>query len=164
MHNRRSSFFVNSCAKADGEFFFLLSDGSPRRFFFFYFLFSFFLLLFPFFSLTCFRLTHTTNTTTTSFFFLLFFLFLFDHRYDNKEKTFQSIVDSQLVCAMAPPGGGRNPMTPRFMRHFSTLCITSFDDMTLDTIFSQIMDWHFRVQKMPPSVGGEFLNSCFSLP
>ena len=72
--------------------------------------------------------------------------------YDNKEKTFQKIVDSQLICAMAPPGGGRNPMTPRFMRHFSTLCITSFDNMTLDTIFSQIMNWHFQVSSMPSSL------------
>ena len=74
--------------------------------------------------------------------------------YDNKDKTFQQIVDSQLICAMAPPGGGRNPMTPRFMRHFSTLCITSFDNMTLDTIFSQIMNWHFQVSSMPSSLSG----------
>ena len=43
-------------------------------------------------------------------------------------------------------------MTPRFMRHFSTLCITSFDDSTIQTIFSKIMEWHFTNSSMPSSL------------
>ena len=72
--------------------------------------------------------------------------------FDHKEKSFTSIVDSQLICAMGPPGGGRSEMTPRFMRHFSTLCLTSFDDATLNTIFGQIMEWHFNTSGMPSNV------------
>jgi dynein heavy chain len=71
--------------------------------------------------------------------------------FDNKEKTFTKIVDSQLICAMVG-GAGRNEMTPRFLRHFSTLCITSFDDSTITRIFTNIMGWHFRVSQVPSSL------------
>ena len=27
------------------------------------------------------------------------------------------------MCAAAPPGGGRSELTPRFVRHFSVLCL-----------------------------------------
>jgi dynein heavy chain len=48
-----------------------------------------------------------------------------------------------LVAAMGPPGGGSNEISGRFTRHMFTVCIDSFEDKTLDKIFSPIMDWHF---------------------
>ena len=33
------------------------------------------------------------------------------------------LVDYVLVCAAAPPSGGRSPLTPRFMRHFHVFCM-----------------------------------------
>ena len=63
--------------------------------------------------------------------------------YDLKEKSWVDIVDTQVCCAMGPPGGGRNGTTPRFLRHFSLLCVDSFDDDTLTLIFSTIVKAYF---------------------
>ena len=39
--------------------------------------------------------------------------------YDRKELTFRRLADVQFAAAMAPPGGGRNHVTNRYVRHFS---------------------------------------------
>eukprot|EP00818_Percolomonas_sp_WS_P004771 CAMPEP_0117446884 /NCGR_PEP_ID=MMETSP0759-20121206/6580_1 /TAXON_ID=63605 /ORGANISM="Percolomonas cosmopolitus, Strain WS" /LENGTH=4305 /DNA_ID=CAMNT_0005239183 /DNA_START=148 /DNA_END=13065 /DNA_ORIENTATION=- len=66
--------------------------------------------------------------------------------YDRNSKTgdFINIADMLMVCAMGPPGGGRNPVTPRFTRHFNTVSLTPFDDETLSTIFTEIVDWWIK--------------------
>jgi len=64
--------------------------------------------------------------------------------YDLKEKTWQCVVDTRVVCAMGPPGGGRNGTTPRFLRHFHLLCVDEFDDATLTRIFNTIVDHSFN--------------------
>ena len=48
-----------------------------------------------------------------------------------------------LVCAMGPPGGGRNNITGRFTRHLNIVSIESFDDTAMTKIFSALADWHF---------------------
>lgn len=48
-----------------------------------------------------------------------------------------------LVCAMGPPGGGRNNITGRFTRHLNVVSIESFDDSVMTKIFSALADWHF---------------------
>lgn len=63
--------------------------------------------------------------------------------YDKKDTTRIEVVDVQLVAAMGPPGGGRNVVTPRLIRHFNQVTINSFDETTMSRIFKSIVDWHF---------------------
>ena len=54
-----------------------------------------------------------------------------------------------LIAAIAPPGGGRNDITSRFARHFNILSIESFDDGIMRTIFLPVMQWHFQKSAFP---------------
>lgn len=52
---------------------------------------------------------------------------------------------------MGPPGGGRNPITQRFTRHFNFLSFTEMEDASKKKIFSTILG----------SWMGESVLSCF---
>lgn len=64
-----------------------------------------------------------------------------DHEgwYDRKTLQFRKVVDVQFVAAMGPPGGGRNPLTARFMRHFNCLSFTHLENHSLKLIFETIL-------------------------
>ncbi len=53
--------------------------------------------------------------------------------------------DLVMVAAMGPPGGGRNPVTPRFLRHFHVIGVDAFSEDTMRAIFAPIAEWHFNV-------------------
>ncbi|KAJ3087451.1 Dynein heavy chain 1, axonemal [Quaeritorhiza haematococci] len=60
--------------------------------------------------------------------------------YDRKNVgKFMEIVDIGFVSAMGPPGGGRNPVTQRFTRHFNLLSFVEMDDPSLTRIFTTIL-------------------------
>ncbi|XP_013988847.1 dynein axonemal heavy chain 1 isoform X2 [Salmo salar] len=60
--------------------------------------------------------------------------------YDRKQiGTFKHLVDINFACAMGPPGGGRNPITQRFTRHFNFLSFTEMEDASKKKIFSTIL-------------------------
>jgi dynein heavy chain len=63
--------------------------------------------------------------------------------YDLTENEFKTIEDTVLLSAMGPPGGGRNSVSPRLLRHYNLLCFTEFDDPTMGRIFSAVMRWFF---------------------
>ena len=65
-----------------------------------------------------------------------------DHEgwYERKPPSaFRQIIDIQFVGAMGPPGGGRNVVTNRFLRHFSFLSFTELSDESISRIFNTIL-------------------------
>ncbi|CAH8297706.1 unnamed protein product, partial [Schistosoma turkestanicum] len=64
--------------------------------------------------------------------------------YDLKDTTKLTLQDIDLIGAMGPPGGGRNDVTLRFMRHFHVISMTAFNDETMTRIFSTLMNIYIR--------------------
>ena len=55
--------------------------------------------------------------------------------YDREKLFWKQIKDVTICAACAPPGGGRNPVTPRFIRHFAMFCLPSPSEVSLKGIF-----------------------------
>jgi dynein heavy chain len=87
-----------------------------------------------------------------------------DHRawYDQsaKAKCLKEIVDIDYVAAMGPPGGGRNPVTPRLLRHFNIVGVSSFARHVLLRIFGTIMDGHLTKQGLAGTLPATALKSA----
>ena len=65
-----------------------------------------------------------------------------DHKgwYDRRAVgAFRNLVDVNFMCAIGPTGGGRNPTTPRLLRHFNFLSFTELEDSSKATIFCSIL-------------------------
>jgi dynein heavy chain len=59
-------------------------------------------------------------------------------RADNKH-PFRNIIDTMIISAMGPPGGGRSVITPRLQRHFNIMTYTDLQDESVHTIFFTII-------------------------
>ncbi|DBA03742.1 TPA: hypothetical protein N0F65_004159 [Lagenidium giganteum] len=59
--------------------------------------------------------------------------------YDRKLLVFRTIIDVVFVTSMGPPGGGRNPITPRFVRHFNIIGYTEMSDDSKRIVFDTIL-------------------------
>eukprot|EP00116_Pleurobrachia_bachei_P000174 sb/3460436/ len=84
--------------------------------------------------------------------------------YDRDKLFWKEVQDVILAAACAPPGGGRNPVTPRFIRHFSMFSIPSAADFTLKTIFLSITKGF--LQEFPPIVkemAGSIVNAAVEI-
>jgi hypothetical protein len=80
----------------------------------------------------------------------------FDHGgwYDRKPPcAFKNIIDTQFVGAMGPPGGGRNPVSARLLRHFNFISFTELSDDSLQRIFGTILGAFFR-KHFVEAIGG----------
>ena len=84
-------------------------------------------------------------------------------RYDKKDTSRLTLLGLQLICAMGPPGGGRNPVTSRFLRHFNIMTITKFSDDTMVKIFGSIISHCFRVCLTIQNVFYEFFAFVVSI-
>jgi len=74
--------------------------------------------------------------------------------YD-RDKLDWKYIENVILCTIcAPPGGGRNQLTPRFTRHFSMMFIPTTSENAMRTIFSSILDGFF--EEFPPIIA----NSC----
>uniref|UniRef100_A0A8C3L4P8 Dynein axonemal heavy chain 12 n=1 Tax=Chrysolophus pictus TaxID=9089 RepID=A0A8C3L4P8_CHRPC len=92
----------------------------------------------------------------------------FDHGiwYDLKDTSKITLIDIQLLAAMGPPGGGRNPVSPRFLRHFNICTINSFSDETMLRIFSTVVAFYLRSQEFPPeffSIGNQIVTATLEM-
>lgn len=74
--------------------------------------------------------------------------------YDLKDSRhpFRNFVDTMLICAMGPPGGGKSFITPRLQRHFNVVALATFDDNTMKSIFTSILKWFFREGKFATEI------------
>uniref|UniRef100_A0A8C4ZUY6 Dynein, axonemal, heavy chain 6 n=1 Tax=Gadus morhua TaxID=8049 RepID=A0A8C4ZUY6_GADMO len=72
--------------------------------------------------------------------------------YDREKFFWKEIKDMTIAAACAPPGGGRNPVSPRFMRHFSMLCLPTPSEHSLKRIFNAILSGFFS--DFPQAVRG----------
>jgi dynein heavy chain len=61
--------------------------------------------------------------------------------FDTKANVFKQLQDIQFVAAMGPPGGGRNHITARFVRHFNVLSVVPFEQASLTLIFNKVIGW-----------------------
>ena len=76
-----------------------------------------------------------------------------DHQgwYDRKIHQKNTIVDIMFVAAMGPPGGGRQVVTNRFLRHFNHLAFPEMSDESMTSIFGNILTAHMDVN-FPPTM------------
>ncbi|XP_069482525.1 dynein axonemal heavy chain 6 [Ambystoma mexicanum] len=70
--------------------------------------------------------------------------------YDREKLFWKDIQDVTIAAACAPPGGGRNLVTPRFFRHFSMLCLPTPSEHSLKQIFQAILNGFLN--EFPPAV------------
>lgn len=59
--------------------------------------------------------------------------------YDRKKLFWKEIEDLTVVAACGPPGGGRQEVTPRLLRHFTMLCMPAPSEAAMRHIFGGIL-------------------------
>ena len=60
--------------------------------------------------------------------------------YDRKNREFYEVIDISFVAACGPPGGGRQVVSNRFMRHFNHVVFPDVDNENMKIIFLTILN------------------------
>jgi len=60
--------------------------------------------------------------------------------YDRKKLFLKYIKNVQFLAACAPPGGGRNPVSPRLFRHFNMFWLPQLSSKSMKHIFTSILE------------------------
>jgi len=66
------------------------------------------------------------------------------------EKEFRKIKNVRFVAAIGPPGGGRNHITDRYIRHYNVVYVEPYSNFSQSLIFSNIMEALFLSNANPP--------------
>jgi dynein heavy chain len=59
--------------------------------------------------------------------------------YDTKKLLFKVVKDTRFIAACAPPGGGRNAVSPRLFRHFNMIWVPELSSASMKVIFTAIL-------------------------
>ena len=62
-----------------------------------------------------------------------------DGWYDRKELTYKKLIDLVFLSTMGPPGGGRQDVTPRFLRNFNIVGLVEMSENSKVNIFGSIL-------------------------
>ncbi len=60
--------------------------------------------------------------------------------FDRKKLFWKEVENTMLLLSAAPPGGGRNHLSPRFVRHSHVLCMPPTSAQAMQLIFSSILN------------------------
>ncbi|KAJ3195453.1 Dynein heavy chain 2, axonemal [Irineochytrium annulatum] len=60
--------------------------------------------------------------------------------YDRQKQTVKYINDILIIAAMGPPGGGRNPISPRIQSRFNVINMTFPGETSINRIYSSIIN------------------------
>lgn len=76
--------------------------------------------------------------------------------YELTKFEFTQVSDCVFISSCAPPGGGRNPVTPRLFRHFSMIWAPDLSYRSMDVIFTSILKGFLAkskgLEKFAPSI------------
>jgi len=72
--------------------------------------------------------------------------------YDLKKLFFKRVQNTAFIAACGPPGGGRNTITPRLVRHFNLLWMPQMSGSAMQNIFGNILSGFLGVDDFTDDV------------
>jgi dynein heavy chain len=75
--------------------------------------------------------------------------------YDRETLKWIEIQDVVLCAACGPPGGGRNPTSPRLLRHYAIFAIPPPSEYSLKHIFKSILNGYLADFNQNTKTGGD---------